>query len=158
MVLTLRSQTSILQLLFLLAMPASRLCQLVSHFGPAWNISTTIRWIVMKLCTEGLQRINPADFSWSATMRVTFLVQSEISWLFNGLLLNLLQISKVPRAWIMYWYSDLSLAPPLGKTFHLISGISQHLQIGLASNFVQIFMVPGPCILMTLGIPLIEFF
>lgn len=37
----------------------------VHHFGPDWNISTAVGWIVMKFgsCILCLQRMNPNDFS-----------------------------------------------------------------------------------------------
>ncbi len=41
----------------------------VHHFGPDWNISTTIGWAVVKFCTDihASQRMNPTDFDDSLT-------------------------------------------------------------------------------------------
>ncbi len=69
----------------------------LNHFGPGWNISTTIRWIAMK-CR--------ADINGSQRMNLTVLGQSfhlflERSQLFTRWLGTKFRTNKDPRGWIL---------------------------------------------------------
>ncbi len=46
-----------------------------------------------------------------------------------------------------------SIAPPAGQSIHLSKETLQHLLDRLTQNYVQTFMVPRRCILLTLMIP-----
>lgn len=64
---------------------AVSVCQSFHNFGPSSNISTTIGWIFMNfgINTHGVQRMNPAEFASSTTMKLTFVTLREMSTI-NG--------------------------------------------------------------------------
>lgn len=47
----------------------------VHHFCPDWNISTTIGWISIKVCTDILGPLNPEDLNDPWTIRIVVMIQ-----------------------------------------------------------------------------------
>lgn len=91
----------------------------------------------------------------SATMRITFLVLSEMSqWLLNGFAWNLLQIFMVPRGYMCPTDFGVAMTFLLAPHWHwrcvILSEMSQQLWDWLPWNWVHTFISPSGWILIML--------